>query len=184
MKNIPNILSLLRICLLPFFIWQIAVENNINAGIILVVSGLTDLLDGYLARRNGWISQLGKVLDPLADKLTQVTVCIVLLIKLRSLWPFFLILLLKDAIMLLFGGHLIKQGIKLEGAKWFGKVATSLFYITMAVILLFPTTPQVVTISLLTITVLSSIISILMYVPEYKRYLDSMQDQKIPRKVD
>ncbi|MDR2932121.1 MAG: CDP-alcohol phosphatidyltransferase family protein, partial [Oscillospiraceae bacterium] len=89
MRHIPNILSFFRIVLIPFFVWQMLAGHTFNAAIILGISGLTDLLDGFLARRFGWISQLGKVLDPAADKLTQVTVCVVLAIVYRKYWYFF-----------------------------------------------------------------------------------------------
>ena len=99
MKHIPNILSGLRIVMIPFFIWQMLVGNTLAAGLILVASGLTDTLDGNLARHFGWVSDLGKVLDPVADKLTQTAVSVCLMIRIPELWFFFAILIIKDLIM-------------------------------------------------------------------------------------
>ena len=170
MRHIPNIISFMRILLIPFFIWLMVKGDTFLAAIILAISGLNDLLDGYLARRFNWVSQLGKVLDPIADKLTQVTVCIIFLVKMRLYWPFFAILLAKDLVMLIMGGLLVKKGAKIEGAKWFGKVVTTLFYIVMVAILFIPTMPQWLIITLLSIVTFCAIIAGLLYIPDFLRY--------------
>ena len=180
MKHIPNILSGLRIVMIPFFIWQMLAGNTLAAGLILVASGLTDTLDGNLARHFGWVSDLGKVLDPVADKLTQTAVSICLMIRIPELWFFFAILIIKDLIMLVLGGYLTKGGVKLEGARWFGKVSTVVFYTVMILIVLFPNIPQAVTIALLVLAVGCAIAAGLLYLPEYKRYKAKL-DQK-PKK--
>ena len=170
MRHIPNILSFIRILLIPFFVWQMLDGNNLTAALILALSGVTDLLDGFLARRYNWISQLGKVLDPIADKLTQLTVCIVFIIILRRYWVFFAILLAKDFVMLVLGGYLIKKGVKMDGAKWFGKVATLVFYSVMTLILLIPTMPAWLITSLLCLATVCVIYAGLMYIPDFIRY--------------
>ncbi|MEG0306191.1 MAG: CDP-alcohol phosphatidyltransferase family protein, partial [Oscillospiraceae bacterium] len=81
----------MRILLIPVFVWQLLIGNTTAAAVILAGSGITDLLDGYLARHYNWISDLGKVLDPVADKLTQVTVCVVLAYLLSDYMIFFII---------------------------------------------------------------------------------------------
>ena len=70
--TIPNLLSFFRLCLIPVFMWLYCVEEKfLWTGILLVVSGVTDTVDGFVARHFNMISDLGKVLDPIADKLTQ-----------------------------------------------------------------------------------------------------------------
>lgn len=170
MKHIPNILSFFRIVLIPFFVWQMLKDNTWNAAVILGISGLTDLLDGFLARRYNWISQLGKVLDPVADKLTQVTVCVVLAYKLARFWPFFAVLLFKDLIMLILGGYLVKKGVRLDGARWFGKVVTVLFYVSMVAIVFIPDMPGWLITTLLSVTTGCAIIAALLYIPEFIKY--------------
>ena len=77
--TVPNLLSFFRFCLIPVIIWSYCVkENPLLAGEILLLSGLTDLADGYIARRFHRISNLGKILDPVADKLTQAAMLICL----------------------------------------------------------------------------------------------------------
>lgn len=170
MKNIPNLLSAFRIVLIPFFVWQMLMEHTLNAGIILVISGITDLLDGYLARRFGWITSLGKVLDPIADKLTQAAVSILLMLRLRQYWYFFAFMILKDLLMLVLGGSLLLKGIKLDGAQWFGKVSTVVYYAAMILIVFFPGMPQWTIITLLALSTLCALAAALLYVPEYLRY--------------
>lgn len=170
MRHIPNILSGLRIVLIPFFVWQMLVGNTLAAGLILLASGLTDTLDGNLARHFGWISDLGKVLDPVADKLTQTAVSVCLMIQFPRLWFFFAILILKDLIMLILGGYLTRGGVKLEGARWFGKVSTVVFYTVMILLVLFPAIPSQLTIGLLILAVGCAVMAGLLYLPEYRRY--------------
>ena len=76
--TVPNLLSFFRLCLIPVIIWSYCVKKNpLLAGEILLLSGLTDLADGYIARRFHRISNLGKILDPVADKLTQAAMHII-----------------------------------------------------------------------------------------------------------
>ena len=170
MKNIPNILSVTRIGLLPFFVWQMNIGNAVGAGIIIVISGFTDALDGYLARRFNWITDLGKVLDPVADKLTQATISVTLLIRLRTYWPFFAVLLIKDFIMMVLGGWLLKKKIKIEGSKWFGKLSTTVFYGAMILIVFFPGMPGWLITTLITLSVLCALVAAVLYIPEFIAY--------------
>lgn len=170
MKHIPNMLSVFRIVLIPFFIWQMMRGNLTVAGVILAISALTDFFDGLLARHFGWVSQVGKVLDPAADKLTQVTVCILMIVNLRAYWPFFAVMLFKDAVMLVLGGYLLKQGVTLEGARWFGKISTILFYAVMVLIFFVPGMPRSLIITLLCLVSGAALFSAFMYIPQYLNY--------------
>ena len=178
MKHIPNILSSFRIVLIPVFVWQMLSDNTFIAAIILAVSGLTDLLDGFLARRFGWVSDLGKVLDPVADKLTQVTVCVLLAIKMPRYWYFFALLLLKEVVMLLLGGWLVKRRVHLEGAKWFGKIVTTLFYVIMVIIIFFPGIPDAAVLLLLSLVTVVALVAGLMYIPQFRQYKATAKNGK------
>lgn len=176
MRHIPNILSFFRIALIPFFVRQMLENHTAGAAAILCVSGLTDLLDGFLARRFGWVTQLGKVLDPAADKLTQLTVCVVLLYKMRRYWPFFVVLLAKDLVMLLLGGYLLRKGVKLDGARWFGKVVTVLFYVVMVVIVFVPSLPERLIFAMLGAVTASAAIAAVLYLPAFHTYLRGIRE--------
>ncbi|MFV0528431.1 MAG: CDP-alcohol phosphatidyltransferase family protein [Lachnospiraceae bacterium] len=170
MKNIPNILTGFRILLIPFFVWQMLRGHLLNAGGILILSGITDLLDGYLARRFHWVSQLGKVLDPIADKLTHAAICILFIIKLRQFWPFFVIILGKDLIILILGASLLKKKVKVQGAKMAGKVSTTVFYLVAILLILIPGIPKEAAIALLSLATLCSLVAGFSYIPDYIKY--------------
>ena len=174
MRHTPNFISFIRICLIPFFVWNMLSERFLPAGVILVLSGISDALDGFLARRFNWVSQLGKVLDPAADKLTQVAVSITLGCivgqRYRWIWWFFAVLLVKELLMLALGAELLKKGVTLEGARWPGKVNTVLFYITMAVLIFFPDVSKYFIGFLMLTTSLCAIYAAISYTPDYLNY--------------
>ena len=128
-KNIPNILSIIRILLVPVFLLVLFVKGDIAlAVIIFLLAGATDMVDGYLARRNNWITKLGKVLDPIADKLMQFTVLISFWIKGILPWWFVLTFFVKDGVTLIMGAIVIKRRSVVVVSKWYGKLAVCLFY--------------------------------------------------------
>ncbi len=130
--TMPNILSFFRLCLIPVIVWLYVGEENYQwAGYILILSGLTDIVDGFIARHYHMISDVGKVLDPVADKLTQAVVLVCLMVRYPDiLWPFVL-MVVKEAFMAVSGILVIKRtGIVLD-ANWHGKAATVLLDGTM-----------------------------------------------------
>jgi len=171
MRHIPNILSSFRILLIPFFV-ALALRGELFwAGVLLIISGITDLLDGLLARRFDWVSSLGKVLDPIADKLTQITVCVLFALILGGwFWLFFAFLIFKELMMLGMGLYLVRKDVKIQGARLLGKVTTGLFFLTMVLIALFPALPVVVKYVLLAGVCICAFITGLRYIPEFKAY--------------
>ena len=136
-KNIPNILSCIRICLVGIFIAVFFSGEVYWAIFVFFLAGATDVLDGYLARRNQWITNLGKILDPLADKLMQCTVLVCLLIKdYIPLW-FVIPFIAKELFMLLIGLIVIKRRSVVVVSKWYGKLTVCLFYATIGASIFF-----------------------------------------------
>ena len=132
LKNIPNILSAVRILLVFVFLYMFfAVDNIYIALVVFLTAGATDVVDGYLARRNNWITNLGKILDPFADKLMQCTVLVSLWIKnIVPLWfviPFFA----KEIFTLIIGFIVIRRRSVNVVSKWYGKASVCLFYATI-----------------------------------------------------
>lgn len=151
--TIPNILSLIRIALLPVFA-VLYLKSDAQpillwwAGGVLVISGLTDLFDGAIARRFNQISEVGKLLDPLADKLTQVTVVACLSTRFSELIWLVVLCVLKELAQAIGGVLLLRRGDTVRGSLWFGRVTTAVFYGSMAAIVLFPEQPRWLIISL------------------------------------
>ena len=139
--TIPNILSMIRICLIPFIVWyyfDTTIEYNllIVMGLVMV-SGLTDVVDGFIARRFNMISEVGKILDPIADKLTQASVVFCLCTKHTVLIPLVIIIVIKELFMLI-GTLVILQDVDAETpyARWWGKLATVVLYGLMVLVII------------------------------------------------
>ena len=123
--TIPNILSFFRICLLPAIVWLYGVENNyVWAGYILILSGVTDMADGYIARHFHMISNLGKILDPIADKLTQGVMLLCLVLRFHWMIMPFILMIAKEIYMSVSGILVIQRTGIVCGAQWHGKAAT------------------------------------------------------------
>ena len=142
LKHIPNILCIIRILLVFVFIYLALNDMLYAALIVFLVAGATDVVDGYLARRNNWISELGKILDPFADKLMQCTVLVVLcILGVIPVWfviPYFL----KEVVTLFMGLLVIKKRKVVVVSKWYGKTAVCVFYLTIVVSIIFATFPS------------------------------------------
>lgn len=130
LKHIPNALTIIRFVLIPFIVYFILTGQYIAAFVMLTVSGLTDILDGFIARKFNFITNFGKLIDPLADKATQVSVLASLTFKgIIPLW-ILLIVFLKEFIMV--SGASFLYGKKLVvSSRWYGKLATVLFYVAI-----------------------------------------------------
>lgn len=123
--TIPNILSFVRLGLIPFMVWlYCGKQEYVWAGVILVISGLTDVVDGFIARKFNMVSDFGKVLDPIADKFTQGAMLLCLLLRFPFMLFPLILLLVKEIFMTISGYIIIKKCGKVLGANWHGKAAT------------------------------------------------------------
>ena len=143
--TIPNIISFIRILIIPVFGVLFYKGELLWALLLLAFSGFTDLIDGKIARRFNQVSELGKMLDPIADKLTQATIAIVYFLSFRAAenntlrvfsWVF-LLFIVKELVMIIGGAIMIAVGIRPGAAEIYGKAATLIFYVVMVVIMAF-----------------------------------------------
>jgi len=145
--NIPNILTIIRFLLVPVFAYKYIAQGDVVwATIILVLSGFTDVLDGYIARKYNMVTKWGVVFDPIADKLTQLTVAFCIAFKgLEIMWFAFALMLAKELVLVLGGIKLYRKADVVVSANWYGKVATLVFYLVFFVLILFghKITPEV-----------------------------------------
>ena len=135
MKHIPNILTIIRFILIPFIIIYIVQDKYFEAFIFLTISGLTDIFDGFIARKFNLISNFGKLMDPLADKLTQISV-LAILVK-TNIIPFWIlaIVVIKELVMVIGASFLYGKDVVVY-SKWYGKLATVLFYVAIVISLI------------------------------------------------
>lgn len=130
--TIPNLLSLLRLCMIPLIIWlYCSQENYALTAAVLVLSGITDTVDGFIARRFNMVTDIGKALDPVADKLTQASVMFCLLTRFQMMLIPLLLLIFKELCNGIMSLVVIKKTGKVCGADWHGKVCTWLLYAMM-----------------------------------------------------
>lgn len=141
--TIPNALSVFRILLIPLLMWLYIVKGRHYAAVAVVaVSGLTDIADGFIARRFHMVSDVGKLLDPVADKLTQAALLICLASRYQLIYWVFGLLCLKELVQGGLGLAAVRATGAMMGALWYGKVSTGVFYGTMILLLFFADIPQ------------------------------------------
>jgi cardiolipin synthase len=133
--NVPNLLTLSRFALIPVFLLFYINNHPIAALFIVLLAGLTDLLDGYIARRNGQITTTGIMLDPLADKLMMLSVVIAMLIRGEIPWSAMAVMAFREVGMIVFTAFFYFSGRKTVPANVLGKITTIVYY--LAILLLF-----------------------------------------------
>lgn len=140
--TIPNALSLLRLLMIPCFVRMYLVrEDMLGTALILLLSGLTDTLDGFIARRFDMISNLGKALDPVADKLTQIAMTACLVWRFPHMWLVLGALCVKELFVLVSSLMAIHRIENVLPSDWHGKMTTTALYAAMIAHLIFPEMP-------------------------------------------
>ena len=130
-ENIPNILTIIRFILIPFIFISVINKHFLTALIIFTISALTDVLDGFIARKFNYITNIGKLIDPLADKLTQISLLLSLAILGILPWWIFAIVFIKELIMVISASVVYSKDDVVVYSKWYGKLATTLFYLAI-----------------------------------------------------
>lgn len=189
LKQVPNILTIIRFLLIPIIVFYIFTGNYIFAFVFFTLSALTDIADGFIARRFNLISNFGKLMDPLADKLTQIaTLASLVFTDIIPIW-ILLIVLLKEFIMICGASFLYGKDVVVY-SKWYGKLATVLFYFAIVFSLIvkqFELTNlwENLDLGLYTFALVTTIFSLIMYVRDLylKGFIDK-QDLKKEVTVD
>jgi len=128
-STLPNLLSLLRLAMIPLLMW-LCLENEtpLWTALVLLLSAATDVLDGVIARKYGMESELGKILDPVADKLTLGAMLFCLGVTQRRLRLLLIILVIKELVTAVMSLYAIRKTGQVRGAEWHGKLTTALLY--------------------------------------------------------
>lgn len=162
--TIPNILSFFRLCLIPFFVWQYCIEGNYKTtALLLLLSGLTDIADGYIARHFNMISDFGKALDPVADKLTQFSMMACLVTRFKLMIIPSILIVIKEITTGVTSLVVIKKTGEVNGAVWHGKLTTVLIYSTIIIHLLWYNIPTVWSNVLIIACVCMMLVSFVLY---------------------
>ncbi len=194
-KTVPNLLSFLRIIMVPIFAVLFCKGFYGWSVFVLALSGLSDFFDGKIARRFNQISALGKILDPLADKATQITIAIVLYITfagssndlVKKFSWIFLIFLIKEAVMVVGAAIMLSMGLRPGAAEMPGKVATFAFYLIMIAIIAFGPDigivvngliPDWLMIALICVSAVLTIVAFCSYLPDVFRQVKEKNKAK------
>lgn len=170
--KIPNILCYLRILMVPLFLYLYFTAQSSSdyyvATLIVMLSGLTDFLDGQIARRCNMITDLGRIIDPVADKLMQLAMLVALTFSIKYMYLLVILLVVKEVVTSLMG-YIILKSIRrrLNGAKWYGKVCTATLYVVMLILVAFPGINSGVQNVLLVICAAGLFLSFIMYMRLY-----------------
>ena len=193
--TIPNLISLIRIFLVPLFAYLFMQGNFVPAVIVLALSGLSDCVDGKIARKFNQISALGKLLDPLADKLTQITLAVLLFLTfnkaddtmLKAFSWVFLVFIGKEFIMVLGSVIMLVFGLRPGAAEIYGKVATLAFYVVMVFIIGFGpevgafrslfTIPNTLMMILVIISAILTMVAFFSYIPDVIRQVKEKKNK-------
>ena len=172
--TLPNILSYFRFALIPVILWLYCFRADYTAAAwVMAVSAATDVIDGWIARHFNLVTDWGKIIDPFADKLTQIAIAFCLAWRYPPVWILLAFLVVKEFYMGLIGLIFIKKTDTVEGAEWHGKAATVAFFLVALVMILAPSLNEGVILAMVLgecgLLLLSQILYTLRYVRLYRK---------------
>lgn len=169
--SIPNMLSYFRLLLIPLFIVLYVQEDFTEALITLAASGLSDILDGRIARKYDMVTDLGKVLDPVADKLTQCAMMLCVAMRYPAMWWLLGLHVVKETVMLIMGWYVLKRTDTVNSAIWAGKLCTGVIYAVMMLHVILPHLPQPVSVGCTIVCAGLIVLSLIVYTARYVKIL-------------
>jgi cardiolipin synthase len=162
--TIPNILSFFRLLLIPLIVFlYVGKELYGWTLVVLIISLVTDIIDGLVARKLNMVTDFGKFIDPVADKLTQLAVLFCLVTRFPLMWIPISIMLLKEILQFALRFVVFRYTGEVHSAEWHGKVATFLIYVMMSLHVIWYRITDVVSTLTITITSLSMLLSCVLY---------------------
>ena len=170
--SIPNLMGYFRLLMIPVFAWlYLTASTDMDyymAALVMGISSLTDMFDGMVARKFNMITEFGKFLDPLADKLSHGAILLCLLSRYPLILLMLVLYVIKEGFMLVMGAIKLREGKKLNGAKWFGKCCTALLFVVLFLLLLFPHMSLVTVNILILLCAAAMFITLLLYIPVFR----------------
>lgn len=162
--TVPNILSFCRLAMISLIVYcYIWLENSLLTAGLLLLSGITDVADGIIARTFNMVSELGKALDPIADKLTQAVVLVCFISKFPYVLAAVVVFAVKEILNGLGNLRLMRSTGKVHGALWHGKISTALLYIVMFIHLVWYTIPPTLSYILISLCIAVMLLSSVLY---------------------
>lgn len=176
--SLPNLISFLRLCLVPVYLYLFLRADSDSdyyvAAAVVLASFFSDFIDGFIARRYNMITDFGKVLDPVADKLTQVALALSITFRHPSVKVLLIALIVKELILGFAGLYMLRRGLKMDGAHMHGKISTVILYATLFILLVFPVPASAIKI-IIAVAIIAMATSLALYL---KLYYDMLQENR------
>ena len=171
--TIPNILGYIRIILIPVFSYMYITAKTgheyLMATLVVLISSFTDMFDGMIARKFNMVTEFGKMLDPVADKLTHCAMALCLATRYRLMWVLIVLMAVKEGYMGIMGIHFLKKGRMLDGAMWFGKVCTAVLFTGLVLLFFVYSLPVKVADAIIIFMMIVMSVTLAMYVPVFRK---------------
>lgn len=162
--TIPNILSFFRLVLIPVIVWlYVGKQDYLWTLLILTLSGVTDIVDGIIARKFNMVSNFGKAFDPVADKLTQMAMLFCLISRFKYMTVPLVLLVIKEVVTGITSLVSIKRTGTVKGAVWHGKLTTVSLYSMMAIHIVWFNIPHAISLILVGVCIGIMLMSFIMY---------------------
>jgi len=175
--TVPNLLSLVRLLLIPVIVWLFVGKKDYHgAAAIVILSGVTDIADGVIARRCNMVSDFGKLFDPVADKLTQAALLFCLIVRHPLMVMLLICFGIKEISTLLLGYRALKQN-SVNCAQWYGKLNTVLLYAMAIILILFPGIPVAAANCMIVLCSGMSLVTAVLYARFYRHLLHTMTEE-------
>lgn len=172
--TIPNLICYLRILLIPVFCYVYLTAQTTNdyylAVGIVIFSSFTDLFDGMIARKFNQVTELGKILDPVADKLTHGALALCIAIRYPLMLLLILVMVIKEGYMAIKGIKYLNQGKMMDGAMWYGKVCTATLFIVLCILFGIYNLNAMLANGLIIITTLLMLFTLYQYIRFYQKF--------------
>ncbi|MGN1048451.1 MAG: CDP-alcohol phosphatidyltransferase family protein [Eubacteriales bacterium] len=173
--TIPNLFTYARVILIPIIVWTYCkLEMYRLSALLVALSGITDCADGFIARKYNMITDFGKIIDPIADKLTQITVIACLTYRFRLMIVLVALLVVKELCVGIMGLAVVRTTDVVEGSRWYGKAATILFYFIIVLLLAVPM-PEWTSNLLIFCCLAGMTLSLILYVVRYASILSKFK---------
>ena len=173
--SVPNLMGYFRIILIPLIVWRYVTADSVNdyyvAAAIIGISGITDFLDGFIARKCHQITKVGKILDPVADKLTQAAIVVALATRYKLMVILIALFVVKEGYMAVMGAIMLKRGRMIDGARMCGKICTAALYVVMFILILIPDISLPISNTLILSCIALMVYSFVIYIKIYKQML-------------
>lgn len=181
--SIPNILTYARILLVPVFVIVYlnarTLTGHIIAAAVVVVSGLTDIVDGYIARKYNMITDWGKIVDPIADKAMQFAMLFCVVWKYPLVWILVILYAVKEIVSFAFSSYLYRHQKYISGANWAGKLCTVVLFLVMMALIVIPKVPDTVLKIMIAVSAVFMLLAFVIYMTAYiKLLIELKREQK------